>query len=332
MSDYRQNLTQILPQNHKIPVAVSQCLLGDNVRYDGGHKRSLFICNQLSQFFEFRPICPEVAIGLGIPRKPIRLIETTTGTGVFQQGDGNRVTGKDLSPELAEYANQMSAEHSDICGYILMHGSPSCGIASTKRYRESGMMIDKKGQGAYAKQFAENRPTLPLEEAGRLNDAGLKENFVARVIAYYDWQQSVAVDPTAARLIAFYSRYKYQVMAHDVPSYKAIGPLLADLSQQTIDKTCEKFIKLFMGALSKPATRKGNTNALMHLAGYLKKILSQPEKSELRNIIDSYRLGYVPLIVPVTLLKHHLMKTDNDYLLQQSFWNPHPESLGLRNH
>ncbi len=311
----------------KIPVGVSQCLLGEQVRYDGGHKRSRYVTDQLHQYFEFYPVCPEVGIGLGIPRKPIRIVNVD-GDSRVQQNDDPTV---DVTDRLVDYAQQTIPELAPLCGYIFMQNSPSCGVFDLKRYGENGYPLDKKGRGIYAREVIEAYPLLPVEEAGRLNDAGLRENFITRVFAYHDWRTQVEPEPTAQKLINFYSRYKYQVMAHHVPSYKSIGRLLADLKSRPINELCEEFITQFMAALSHKATRKGNTNAMMHLRGYLKNQLDTEEKAELGDLIENYRTGYVPLVVPMTLLKHHLLKVDDAYLQKQTFWSPHPEKLGLRN-
>lgn len=312
----------------KIPLGVSQCLMGEQVRFDGGHKRSRYLTDVLSEYIEFRPVCPEVAIGLGIPRKPIRLVII---------GDETRVRGVqnpelDVTDALVEQAEFAAQQMPDICGYVFMQNSPSCGVFGMKRYRENGYTADGRGRGAYAKRFMELMPLLPVEEAGRLNDAGLRDNFLARVFAYHDFQTSVAPAPTAKKLIDFYSRYKYQVMAHHVPSYFTIGRYLSNLSGRDIQVSSDEFFRLFMEALRHHATRKGNTNAIMHLRGYLKEYLSTQDKQELSQLIDSYKAGMVPLVVPLTLLKHHLLKLDNPYLKAQTFWAPHPERLGLRNH
>lgn len=312
----------------KIPLGVSQCLLGDQVRYDGGHKRNRFLTDTFSQYVEFRPVCPEVAIGLGIPRKPIRLVATDGTTRV--RGIDNPEL--DVTDALSTHAEQMAPQLTDICGYVFMQNSPSCGVFGMKRYGVNGFPLDSNGRGAYAKRLMELMPLLPVEEAGRLNDAGLRDNFIARVFAYHDWKTQVEPDPTAKKLIDFYSRYKYQVMAHHVPSYFAIGKYLSNLASRDISVSCTEFFTLFMTALSHHAGRKGNANAMMHLRGYLKLLLKPYEKQELSQLIDSYRNGLVPLVVPLTLLKHHLGKLDNPYLKSQTFWSPHPENLGLRNH
>ena len=311
----------------KIPLGVSQCLLGEPVRFDGGHKRNRYLTDILSKYVEFQSVCPELAIGLGVPRKPIRLIVT----------DGqDRIRGVenpnlDVTDALVAQAAQAAACMPDICGYIFMQNSPSCGVFGLKRYGSNGYSVDSKGRGAYAKRFMELMPLIPVEEAGRLNDPGLRDNFITRIFALYDWRQSLQENPTAKNIIAFYSRYKYQVMAHHVPSYYAIGKFLANLAARPIEAINHEFIQLLMSALGHQASRKGNSNAMMHLRGYLKEHISKLEKEELSQLIESYAKGMVPMVVPLTLLKHHLMTLDNPYLKNQTFWSPHPEDLGLRN-
>ncbi len=311
---------------NKIPVGVSQCLLGDAVRYNGGHKHSRYITEVLTQFLELRPSCPEVAAGLGVPREPIRLV----ADGDLTRVKGSVDTGRDVTEALRREAEAVALQMPDICGYILMQKSPSCGLHSVKRYASSGTPKDNRGQGAFAARLRELLPLLPMEEAGRLNDPVLRENFITRLYAYHDWRRSLEARPSAAGLVAFYARYKYQVMAHHPVSYQAIGRLLADLRGKDPHEVNRQFVQLFMTALSRPVNRKGNANVMQHLQGYLKKLTSADEKAELRELIDAYRRGEVPLVAPLTLLKHYLRKVDMPYLQQQSFWSPHPEKLGLR--
>lgn len=311
----------------KIAVGISECLMGAPVRFDGGHKRNNYVMDVLAEYLEFYPVCPEVAIGLGVPRKPIRLI-VSGGQDRIRAVENSEL---DVTDALHREAERVAAQMPDICGYIFMQKSPSCGVFSLKRYAENGHGLDTRGRGAFARRFMELMPLVPVEEAGRLNDAGLRENFITRVFALNDWKQTLAAAPTAKKLIEFYSRYKYQVMAHHLPSYFLIGKFLANLANRDIAEVSREFIRLLMAALSHQATRKSNANTLMHLRGYLKLHINKQEKEELSHLIEAYAAGLTPMVVPLTLLKHHLMKLDNPYLANQVFWSPYPEALGLRN-
>jgi uncharacterized protein YbgA (DUF1722 family) len=264
---------------------------------------------------------------MGTPRKPIRVIVSDNQERI--RGVTN--SDVDVTDALVAVADTTALALTDICGYVFTQNSPSCGVFSVKRYSAEGSLIDNKGRGAFAKRFMQLMPLVPVEEAGRLTDAGLRENFITRVFALHDWRQVVAPAPTAKKIIEFYSRYKYQVMAHHVPSYFLIGKYLANLANKPIEETAHEFIRLLMLALSYQTSRKSNTNALMHLRGYLKLHINKQEKEELSQSIESYTQGFVPLVVPLTLLKHHLLTLNNPYLSQQTFWAPHPAELGLRN-
>ncbi|WP_111641736.1 YbgA family protein [Marinimicrobium alkaliphilum] len=311
----------------KIPVGVSECLLGEPVRYNGGHKHFRYLTRVLSDYLELYPACPEVAIGLGVPRDPIHLLATDKGTRVV----GAKDHGFDVTEPLAAEAERVADTLPQLCGYILMQKSPSCGVYNIKRYRSNGYPQDNDGRGAFAARLMERMPLLPVEEAGRLNDPALRENFITRVFAYHDFQQSVGDNPKARVLIDFWSRYKYLVMAHHPESYRAIGRLLADLSGPDLRGITAELKALLMTALSKHAGRKGHTNTLMHLRGYLREQLDSDEREELGDVIEAYRSGEVPLVVPMTLLKHYLRKVDFPYLEQQRYWAPYPDKLGLRN-
>lgn len=317
--------------NEKIPVGISACLMGDSVRFNGGHKRSRFCTDVLSEYFDFRSTCPEVAIGMGTPREPIRLVSENS------KDDRIRAVGVDtpeldVTDKLTEHAVKVSGESQALCGFIFMQKSPSCGVFGVKRYLPNGYS-EGTTSGIFAKEFARLNPLLPIEEAGRLNDAALRENFLVRVFAYRDWQLFRQQEVTAARLIDFHSRYKYLVMAHSLSYYKELGRLLANLSSD-VEAIADSYFAKLMAALAKPASRKMHTNTLMHLQGYLKELISTEDKQELAKLILEYHDGIVPLVVPLTLLKHHLnhFEDANAYARQQVYLDPHPYKLGLRNH
>ncbi|MBE0482373.1 MAG: DUF1722 domain-containing protein [Bacterioplanes sp.] len=314
-----------------IPVGISACLMGEKVRFNGTHKHSRFCTDTLGNYFTFVSICPEVAIGMSVPRPPIRLVSpsandmTVRAVGV----DDNTI---DVTDALAEYGREQAEKHTDLCGYIFMQKSPSCGLFGVKRYLPNGHP-EGSTRGVYADQFCQTNPLLPVEEAGRLNDAGLRENFMLRVFTYADWQAFAATDFSAKQLIEFHARYKYLVMAHSLSHYKSIGRLLSNLAEAPIAEIAHEYFTQLMTALAKPASRKMHTNTLMHMQGYLKKNLSAKDKQELTNLILQYRQGIVPLVVPLTLLKHHLNQDTeaNAYARQQVYLDPHPYELGLRN-
>ena len=311
-----------------IPVGVSACLLGHKVRYDGGHKRSKYCLNVLSECFDLKPFCPEVAIGLTTPREPIRLVGSAEAPRVV----GVKDPSLDVTDRLADYADQVSQAEQDLCGYILMQGSPSCGMERVKVYHENGMP-NVAGSGVYAARIMKNNPALPVEEDGRLNDAVLRENFITRVFVYYNWQQEVMSEPTLHKVIQFHSRHKYQLMAHSYEGYKQLGKYLADeASKQPLTDVLQKYILDLMTFLSKKADRKSHTNVLMHIMGYLKKEIDAETKQDLLDAIEQYRTNKVHLVVPLSLLKHYLKRHGSDYIKSQAYLDPYPHELGLRNY
>lgn len=316
------------PVIHKPKLGISACLMGAEVRYNGGHKQSLLCTQVLSEYFEFITACPEVAIGLGIPRETIRLV----GDAEQPQAVGTINADLNVTQELAAYGEQMAVELGDICGYIFMQKSPSCGLERVKVYRENGAPVDGGGTGIYAKAFCALHPNLPVEEDGRLNDPVLRENFITRVFAYAAWQTLCAQGISRRSLTEFHSRYKYQLMASNPVQYKALGALLGSMGKHDdIDQLAPRYFSKLMAALKKCATRGTHTNVLQHLSGYLKQTLSAADKQELQQLISQYRQGIVPLVVPLTLLKHHFRQHPDPYVALQVYMQPHPENLSLRN-
>jgi uncharacterized protein YbgA (DUF1722 family)/uncharacterized protein YbbK (DUF523 family) len=300
--------------------------MGQAVRFNGSHKRSRFCTDTLSQYFDFVSICPEVAIGMGTPREPIRLVsEHAADNNVRAVGVTD--SSIDVTDALAEYGARQAQQQQQLCGYIFMQKSPSCGLFGVKRYLANGHP-EGSTRGIYADAFCKAHPLLPVEEAGRLNDAALRENFMTRVFAYHDWQQFQAAGISRKGLISFHSRYKYLVMAHSMLHYKSMGRLLANLREGNLKMLAQDYFVQLMTALAKPASRKMHTNTLMQ-----KQLISASDKAELSEIINQYRQGIIPLVVPLTLLKHHLNRygESNQYACQQVYLNPHPYELGLRN-
>jgi uncharacterized protein YbgA (DUF1722 family)/uncharacterized protein YbbK (DUF523 family) len=322
-------------QSHpnNIPVGISACVLGQEVRFNGGHKRNRFCTDTLGQIFDFKPYCPEMAIGLGVPRPTIRLVGDPKQPRVVGSDDPSL----DVTDRLYAYSEKTAGELDELCGYIFIKNSPSCGAFRVKVYnddpdsRSFGYPKEEMGRGIFANAVIESNPLLPVEEEGRLNDPPLRENFILRVFALHYFRRTVLADLTAGNLVAFHSRYKYTLMAHSQKAYKELGRVVANLTEHPIEATAQRYIHGFMAALSKPATRKNHCNTLQHMLGYLKRTVASPIRKDLLDVIDQYRQGSVHLSVPITLLKHYVDNYGNDYIRSQVYLDPYPLELGLRN-
>lgn len=309
-------------------VGIGACLVGQPVRYNGESKRKNAYIESLKNHLNLSAFCPEMAIGMGVPREPIRLVGEL---GNLRLLDSDTQT-EDFTDLMTSYAATVLKNNPDMAGYILVKGSPSCGYERVKRYNEKGNPLKSDAMGIFAAELRKQDPLLPLEEDGRLNDHCLRENFISRVFAYHDWKQLVSSGITHKALIQFWVRYKYQVMAHHIDSYKSIGRLLANHNGLSVDHMADNFIHLLMNALNTMATRKSHSNVLEHIRGYLKKHLGGEDKKELSDLIEQYRNEIVPLIVPLTMLRHHFKVHKNSYIDQQNYLSPYPEELSLRNH
>lgn len=307
-------------------IGIGACLVGKPVRFNGSHKRASDVLEAMRSAMELRPFCPEVAIGLGVPREPIRIVETAAGA----RAKDSETQQRDHTDALQDYARAV-AQTEPLSGYILVKGSPSCGYQRVKRYNEAGNSLPSEGVGIFARQLMRSNPLLPVEEDGRLNDVQLRERFIRRVYAYHDWRQWCAAVPiTHHRLIEFYARYKYLVMAHHQPTYKRIGKMLA-ARDRNIPRLANKVIALIMWALGHHARRGSYANALSHVKGYLKRRINPEERQLLDGVIDDYRHGKVPLVVPVRMLKHYFALFPDDYIDQQALLYAYPDELGVRN-
>ena len=311
------------PPRGKIDVAISSCLTGQTVRYDGGHKRSSLPHEQLDTIYNYHSICPEVGIGLGTPREPIRLVGPRNNT----QATG--VNG-DVTNQLKQFGDNMLSSIRNLSGYIFMKDSPSCGLYRVKRYENSNERIGiRDSQGIYASRIIEQMPLMPKEDSGRLFDPVLRENFATRTYVYTHWNRLLISGLTAKKLIAFHSLHKFLVMASSPVKYRELGNLLANLKHDLHAKS-ETYIRILMAALTVPATRGGHANVLTHLYGYVKKYLPSHVRNELVTSIENFRTGLVPLLAPLTLLNHHLKAHDVRYARYQIYLDPHPAWSGLR--
>lgn len=311
----------------KVKIGVSSCLLGEEVRFDGGHKRDRFVTDILSDCFDYVSICPEMAIGLGVPRPTIRLVGDEQNWRIKGVKDQNI----DVTDDLHQYGAKMAEKNQDISGYIFKSKSPSCGVFRMKIYNEKGVTQSHKGVGAYAQSFMAKQPLLPVEEEGRLNDVGLRDNFFARVYTYYRWQNMVS-NPSfkMSDLVKFHSQHKYLIMAHNKAAYKRLGCLVANSDGLNFNELSGSYIEDLMKSLKRIAGRKAHVNVIQHIFGYLKRDLDADDKAEFLDILDRYYHGHLSLIVPVMMLRHYFRKYPNDYINEQVYLSPYPDDLFQR--
>ncbi len=313
----------------KIKIGISACLIGEKVRWNGGHKQDHFITDTLGQYVQYVPVCPEVECGLGIPRETLRLT-----------GDANHprlVTSRsqiDHTQRMKNWAarrlNQLESE--DLCGFIFKSDSPSSGMMRVKVYNAKGMP-EKKGVGIFAKAFMEKFPRIPVEEDGRLHDPKLRENFIEAIFTLKRWRDTLKQPRRMKALVDFHTRNKLLFLSHSTTIYQEMGRLVASGAKGTsITEIYDRYEKLMMDVLALKTTIKKNINVLFHILGYFKNQLTADEKSELIELIEQYRNEYTPLIVPLTLINHYVRKYKEPYLAQQTYLNPHPVALKLRNH
>jgi len=315
-------------EEEKIRIGISTCLLGESVRYDGGHRRNRLITDTIGQFVEFVPVCPELECGLGVPRESMHLVGDPESPRLITTR-----TGIDHTEKMKTWASNRlrELEKEELCGFIFKSKSPSSGMERVRVYNEKGMP-EKKGVGIFARAFMDHFPLLPVEEDGRLHDVKLRENFIERIFALKRWRDLLGQQQTRSRLVAFHTQHKLLILSHSQKHARILGKVVADAKKIPPGKLYSQYQTLFMEALNLKTTTKKNVNVLQHMMGYFKKQLSADEKQELLEVIDEYRHGFTPLIVPITLMKHYVRKYSQPYLRQQLYLNPHPVELKLRNH
>jgi uncharacterized protein YbgA (DUF1722 family)/uncharacterized protein YbbK (DUF523 family) len=312
----------------KIRLGISQCLLGEPVRYDGGHKLDRFLTETLGQYVEYVPVCPEVECGMPVPREPMHL---------EGEAESPRLvtirTGIDKTDQMRAWAEKrvVELEKERLMGFIFKSDSPSSGMERVKVYGGQGMSV-RKGVGIFARMFMEHFPLLPAEEEGRLHDPALRENFIERVFSLARWRNLVDENETPGALVEFHTKHKLLILSHSPRHYQEMGRLVAGAKRLPAKTLLDMYQQQFMEALKLKATSKKHANVLMHMAGYFKNQISSDEKAELIEIIEQYRLELVPLIVPITLVNHYVRKYDQPYLRNQYYLHPHPIEMRLRNH
>lgn len=317
-----------MENTEKIKLGISACLLGQSVRYDGGHQLDHFLKDTLGRYVEYVPVCPEVECGFGVPREAFRLIG---------EPDHPRLitikTGQDFTDRMEAWARKrvMEIEGEGLCGFIFKGGSPSSGMERVKVYDENGVPA-KIGVGVFARIFMEHFPLMPVEEDGRLHDPALRENFIERIFALRRMGRVIREGSSPRGIVDFQTHNKLLIMSHSPKHLQEMGRLVANTKALAPEMLINRYRELLMEALKLKATPRKNTNVLMHMLGYFKKELDPWEKQEILEIIDEYRRELIPLIVPITLISHYVRKYDQPYLKEQTYLNPHPIELQLRNH
>ena len=311
-----------------VRIGISRCLLGDGVRYDGGHKRDAFLTDVLGQFVEWVPVCPEVEAGLGTPREAMRLVDHDEGPRLITIKHGT-----DHTDTMTRFSGRRvrELETLDLSGYVFKKDSPSCGIERVRLYNQHGMPT-RNGVGLFARAFMERFPLIPVEEEGRLNDPVLRENFIERMFCYRRWRDLMDGRVTRGAVVVFHTAHKYLLLAHSQAHYQALGRLVAEAKRHAPAKLAHRYGVLFMAALAVKATVRKHVNVLHHLVGYFTAQLSTDEREELHDVIGDYHKGLTPLIVPLTLVRHYVRRFGIAYLQGQIYLNPHPKELMLRNH
>ncbi len=313
---------------HKIKLGISSCLMGNSVRFDGGHAWDRYLTDTLGKYVEYVPVCPEVECGLSVPREAMRLV-----------GDANAPrlitvhNKKDYTDKMLRWARKRVAEleQENLCGFIFKSKSPSSGMERVKVYDENGVPA-KKGIGIFARSFMEHFPLLPVEEEGRLHDPGLRENFIERIFAYQRWQEVREQKKKIGAVVDFHTSHKLLILSHSPRHYQTLGTLVANAKNIPLARLYAEYQSLLMESLAIKTTARKNCNVLQHMMGYFKDQLSADEKQELLETITQYRQEIVPLMVPITLINHYVRKYDQPYLKNQYYLHPHPAELQLRNH
>jgi uncharacterized protein YbgA (DUF1722 family)/uncharacterized protein YbbK (DUF523 family) len=316
--------------DEKIKVGISSCLLGEKVRYNGGHTLDHFLVDVFGKYVEYVPVCPEVEMGLPVPREALRLVKSAADEAprlVTQK------TGIDYTGRMLNWAGIRldQLEKEELCGYIFKSKSPSSGMERIKVYNEKGV-AQRSGVGIFARAFMDRFPLMPVEDEGRLHDIVLRENFIVRLFTYHRWRKLVRGSRTVGAVVDFHTRNKLLFMAHNPEITRKLGNFLAHAGEMPVEEFFVTYESMMMTCMNYKATVRKNTNVLHHMVGYFKKQLQAGEKQELLELIGDYRLGYYPLVVPLTLIKHYVRKYDQPYLKEQYYLNPHPVELKLRNH
>jgi uncharacterized protein YbgA (DUF1722 family)/uncharacterized protein YbbK (DUF523 family) len=312
----------------RIKIGISSCLLGNPVRYDGGHKLDRFLADTLGQYVEYVPVCPEVEVGFPVPREALRLVGDPSAPRLVTI-HGN----VDYTERMVTWARKRvrTLEAEGLCGFIFKSNSPSSGMERVKVYNDKGMP-EKKGTGLFARVFMDHFPLIPVEDEGRLHDPKLRENFIEMIFTLKRWRETIGLGRRLGNLVAFHTSHKLLFLAHSPEHYRIMGKLVAGGKSVQLGMLFSQYEAFMVEALRRKSTTRKNTNVLEHILGYFKRQLTSDEKQEMIEIIQQYGKGHVPLVVPITLINHYVRKYGEPYLSRQVYLNPHPIELQLRNH
>jgi uncharacterized protein YbgA (DUF1722 family)/uncharacterized protein YbbK (DUF523 family) len=311
-----------------INIGISACLLGEKVHWDADQKKDRYITDTLGRYFQLIPVCPEVEAGMGVPRESLRLIGDISTPRMI-----GYKTGKDWTGRMHSYIRKRlkQIENYDLSGFILKKNSPSCGMEKVRVYNKSGRPV-KKGRGMFGGALVDRFENMPIEEEGRLNDLILRENFIVRVFGYHNLKNLFKKRFNRGKIVKFHTAYKYLLMSHSPKHFQDLSRMVAQIKKQNPREFKEKYGAFFMKTLSAKSTIRKNSNVLQHIMGFMKSQLNPTAKKDILNVIENYRKGYIPLVVPITLIRHYVDLFDVEYIKDQVYLNPHPEELMLRNH
>lgn len=304
-------------------LGVSSCLLGKPVRFDGGHKHFRLLTESWSGFFEFKSACPEAEMGMGMPRPALQLRETGGETRlVFSKNPQ-----QDLTTDMVQFSMARISRMGVLDGYIFKKDSPSCGFERVPVSHESTGQKTRVGSGVFAGQFMALNPLVPVEDEGRLYDAGIRENFLERVYCHYRWRNIVDAETNLQAFIQFHQRHKFMLMARHQPAYRQLGQLVATANQHNLPQVRQVYISRFMQVMALRPTHGQHVNVLMHIAGYFKRGMNSQDKHELLDWFNAYLSDRVPRITPVALLRHYLRLHPDAYISAQHYLSPYPDEL-----
>ncbi|MFC7001926.1 YbgA family protein [Pseudobowmanella zhangzhouensis] len=317
-------MQQPIDNANKPIIGISACVAGQEVRYNASHKRSKYCMDTLSAYFRYRPFCPEVAIGLPVPRPAIRIVERDNQLTLVETHEPK----DDHAPAIEAYAAKVAVSMRDASGFIFMQKSPTCGLGSAKVYGIKGGPL-RSDDGLFVRALRKHLPLLPITEAGRLNDAKLREHFFAQVYAYHEWQTEIMPNLSVRQLTDFHYRYKMTLRAHDQVILRQLGKLLADPHNVSLEELAQRYIEDFMRALSKVIGVKHHAYAMTRMVHYMKRWMTTDERQYADQLIEQYKQGSIPLVAPMSTLRFFMQKYQCAKRL--AVWEPYPQELGLQN-